>query len=88
MKEIDELKQFQRGFNQAIKRRNLKIAQLAIEGIGYLDIAKIFEISRKRVMDILKRQGVSVPCRKGLPKYDLWKKRISETMLKNSNKKK
>ena len=49
------------------------------------ELALEFGISVARINQILKKGKVVMPLKQGYPKYERWKKRISEAKLKKQN---
>ena len=74
----NNIKQARENLKEEIIKRNEAIAQEAILGKKSLsDLAKHHHITRERITQILHTFGVKVPMRKGLEKYETWRRRIS-----------
>ena len=73
-----ELKKIKLQLKNALIRRNEKMIREAVKGDkSCAEIAKSRGLTRERFTQILAEAGVKISMKKGLKKYDAWRKNIS-----------
>lgn len=84
----EEIKILRQKLKLAIRKRNRQIVKEALKGIRtYGEIGKKYGLSKQSVDLIMGKAGVKVPIKKGVSKYERWKRKMSKAKLGQKYKK-